>query len=139
MSIQIKNNKDISIIKVQPYNQQIINIIKEFKDRKYCNETKEFTVPNTEMDALKARLEQSGFSWTESENDKDENKLNDIILLNYNNNMFQILNMPICNKKLYFMVKDHLIKLGQNVYLPEKFFVYFLELCNKNKILLKFE
>ena len=57
MSLIIKNNKEFSVIKVEPYNQQIINIIKEFKDRKFNNESKEFSLPNAEMDLLKSKLE----------------------------------------------------------------------------------
>ena len=139
MSLIIKNNKEFSVIKVEPYNQQIINIIKEFKDRKFNNESKEFSLPNAEMDLLKSKLENGGFTWNESQVDQEESRISEAILLNYENKMFQILNMPIKNKKLYFFVKDHLIKIDEKVLFSESFYLYFLDLCNKNKISINFK
>jgi hypothetical protein len=66
MSVLITSSLDKSIISVHPFNEEIINIIQEFKNRKYNNKTKEFTMLSQDMESFKNKLNAQGFTWTDN-------------------------------------------------------------------------
>lgn len=47
------------------YNQDILNILKEFKKRKYIDDLKYFSLPLSDLENFKNRLKENIFNWRE--------------------------------------------------------------------------
>jgi hypothetical protein len=135
MSVTIQSSEQTSSVKVFPYNQDVINIIKEYKNRSYNGETKVFTMRNEDVETMKTKLDAKGLSWIESkeeETPKVYDADDETIKLKYNDKMLTVLNNKINNKNLYYDLKNILTKQENKFCFNENLLLYFMELCKKH-------
>jgi len=138
-TVSITSNNTESLVKFK-YDQTIVNILKEFKNRIFLQDMRIFSLPNKDIELFKSKLSENNITWKE-----EKDTFNETIYYYKHPNNFEV-QLPIRNKEFYKKIKldhkivDNLLKFDSDFF--QKFIQYSKEynidlVEKKNKKILK--
>jgi hypothetical protein len=123
--VTIISSKVESIVKFQ-YDKTVVDILKEFRNRKFIKHMRIFTLPTSDVETFKTLLSEKNINWSEKLDEEAFKNLNETVYFFPEKSYFEV-QLPILNKDFYNKIKLYNTKIENNLMKFDIEFLFKLE------------